>query len=95
MAAFVCASSHAFAQQAPPKLWTQFQTAADHPNVAGVVCNLGATATQLTADDQGNKGSRPQTRRQRGAGENDHRPERAADPIPPRRRAHPGGVETG
>jgi hypothetical protein len=41
----VCASAHAWAQQAPPKLWTQFQTTTDHVNVAGVVCALGATAT--------------------------------------------------
>ena len=45
MAALVCASSHAWAQQAPPKLWTQFETATDHVNVASVVCSLGATAT--------------------------------------------------
>lgn len=45
-AAFACASTHAWAQQAPPpKLWTQFDTATDHVNVAGVVCGLGATAT--------------------------------------------------
>lgn len=43
--ALVCASTRAFAQQAPPKLWTQFETATDHVNVAGVVCGLGATAT--------------------------------------------------
>lgn len=45
MAAFVCASAHAWAQQAPPKLWTQFETVTAHVNVAGVVCGLGATAT--------------------------------------------------
>src|SRR5947209_7800771 len=44
VAAFVCASSHAGAQT-PPKVWTQFDTAADHVNVAGIVCGLGATAT--------------------------------------------------
>jgi len=45
-AALVCASAHAWAQQAPPpKLWTQFETATDHVNVASVVCGLGATAT--------------------------------------------------
>jgi hypothetical protein len=46
LGALVCASTHAWAQQAPPpKLWTQFETATDHVNVAGVVCALGATAT--------------------------------------------------
>ena len=42
--AFVCAGSRAFAQ-VPPKVWTQFETASDHVNVAGVVCGLGATVT--------------------------------------------------
>ena len=45
VAVFVCAGSHALAQTAPPKLWTQFDTATEHVNVAGVVCALGATAT--------------------------------------------------
>ena len=44
--ALVCVCARAWAQQAPPpKLWTQFDTATDHVNVAGVVCGLGATAT--------------------------------------------------
>src|SRR6185295_2643905 len=46
VAALVCASTFAYAQSAPPpKLWTQFETATDHANVAGVVCGFGATAT--------------------------------------------------
>jgi hypothetical protein len=45
IAALVCAATHARAQTATPKLWTQFQTATDHTSVAGVVCGLGATAT--------------------------------------------------
>ena len=45
VAAFLCASAHAYAQTAAPKVWTQFETGSDHPSVAGVVCALGATAT--------------------------------------------------
>jgi hypothetical protein len=45
VAAFVCAAMHARAQTPPPKLWTQFDTATPHVDVAAIVCGLGATAT--------------------------------------------------
>jgi hypothetical protein len=42
--AIALASTRAEAQ-VPPKLWTQFDTQAQHVDVAGVACGLGATAT--------------------------------------------------